>query len=222
MDNPPDKPAPKDQDASSPPERAFEGADTMAPGEEREGEFPATRAPQDVSRSSIIEYCRTKLGITPRVVDTEGEDPSERLSGPGAEDRYLEGSELARGGMGAILETFDRDLRRPVAMKVILEGGDREQIERFIEEAQVTGQLEHPNIVPVHEIGLNDRGKIYFTMKLVRGESLQSIVEKISERDSRSLSDYPRARLLQVFLKVCDAVAFAHSKGIIHRDLKPE
>jgi serine/threonine protein kinase/tetratricopeptide (TPR) repeat protein len=128
--------------------------------------------------------------------------------------------------MGAILKTLDNSFQRPVAMKVILGQEDPERLERFVEEAKVTGRLEHPNIVPVHEIGIRELGagspRPYFTMKLVRGESLESILDKISDGDANSLHRYSLPRLLGIFLKVCDAVAFAHSQGIVHRDLKPE
>jgi tetratricopeptide (TPR) repeat protein len=117
---------------------------------------------------------------------------------------------------------MDHDIRRPVAMKVILGDEDHESLERFVTEAQVTGQLEHPNIVPIHELGLNNEGKVYFTMKLVRGESLDAIIERLAERDPETVQTCPLFDLLTVYLKVCEAIAFAHSKGVIHRDLKPE
>ncbi|MHC5040394.1 MAG: protein kinase domain-containing protein, partial [Planctomycetota bacterium] len=82
--------------------------------------------------------------------------------------------------------------------------------------------LEHPNIVPVHELGLNADGKVYFTMKLVKGESLDAIIDGIADKNPECVRKYPLSHLLQIFLKVCDAIAFAHSKGVIHRDLKPE
>ncbi|MCU0728312.1 MAG: serine/threonine protein kinase, partial [Planctomycetes bacterium] len=136
--------------------------------------------------------------------------------------------EIARGGMGAIVKILDNDIRRPVAMKVILGADDPSRLDRFVEEAQVTGQLEHPNIVPVHELGVDAQGRVFFTMKLVKGESLQAILDRIADEFEEGMTAgpardrYPLSRLLAVFLKVCDAVAFAHSKGVIHRDLKPD
>ncbi|MHC5082251.1 MAG: serine/threonine-protein kinase, partial [Planctomycetota bacterium] len=155
--------------------------------------------------------------------------PEDSIAGPASETRYGILGEIARGGMGAIVKLVDNDIRRPVAMKVILggpansvEGAETARIERFVEEAQVTGQLEHPNIVPVHELGLDAEGKVYFTMKLVRGESLDAIIDAVADKDPEAIRKYSLSHLLQVFLKVCDAMAFAHSKGVVHRDLKPE
>ena len=92
-------------------------------------------------------------------------------------DKYGEGTEIARGGMGVILRITDRAVRRDVAMKVMRHDTNVVQRARFLEEAQITGQLEHPNIVPIHEIGTDPKGRMYFTMKLVKGRSLAQILQ---------------------------------------------
>jgi eukaryotic-like serine/threonine-protein kinase len=130
-------------------------------------------------------------------------------------------AELARGGMGRIHPATDRNLLRHVALKRLDAHYAREAFYRggFIAEAQITGQLEHPNIVPVHELAVDERGVPYFTMKLVQGISLQRWL-----LDSRFPLGSPE-RLehgLDAFVKVCDAVAYAHHRGVIHRDLKPD
>ncbi|MCU0863591.1 MAG: serine/threonine-protein kinase [Planctomycetes bacterium] len=146
----------------------------------------------------------------------------------GAASRYRVAGEIARGGMGAILEVFDEDLRRRLAMKVILERGapanaggstrvEPTTLARFLEEAQVTGQLDHPGIVPVHELGLDGEGRVYFTMRLVHGRDLESIFDLVARGDE----GWTVPRALGVLLKVCEAVAYAHEKGVVHRDLKP-
>lgn len=146
-----------------------------------------------------------------------------RLKKTSKKKRYSVVREIARGGMGKVIEVEDNDLRRSVALKVLRkEMLDRKDlVERFLEEAQITGQLEHPNIVPVHEIGVDGRGNLYFTMKLVEGEELSSIIKRLKKKDPSAQRAYPVSRLVDVFIKVCEGVAFAHSRGVIHRDLKP-
>jgi len=143
--------------------------------------------------------------------------------------RYVYREEVARGGMGAILRIWDKDLRRTLAMKVMLGSGadlpgadaplDERMLSRFLEEAQITGQLDHPGIVPVHELGLDADGRVYFTMRYVRGEDLKQILDRLAEGDGGE--EWTQIRLLGVVQRICEAVAFAHSKGVVHRDLKP-
>ena len=147
-----------------------------------------------------------------------------RTRGP-AFTRYVDEGEVARGGMGAIRKVHDQDLRRTLAMKVTLarEGeNDRSRTEaslgRFLEEAQVTSQLDHPGIVPVHEVGVDDRSRVYFTMKLVRGEDLRSVFDRVRDPND---DGWNQTRALSALLRVCEAMAYAHAKGVIHRDLKP-
>ena len=136
---------------------------------------------------------------------------------------FTRGREIARGGMGAILEANDRLLGRTVAMKVVLENRASEDARmRFIREATVLGQLEHPNIIPIHELGKDDDGNLFYTMKMVEGRTLQAIINGLKKGDAATIEHYTLDRLLTVFSKVCNAMAFAHSKGIVHRDLKPE
>ena len=136
---------------------------------------------------------------------------------------YRPGREIARGGMGAVLDVRDTKLGRSVAMKVLLRANAREdEKQRFIQEARVLGQLAHPNIVPVHDLGTDSEGRHFYTMKLVQGVTLHQILQKLKEGDAVTLAKYPLNQLLTVFQKVCDGVAFAHSRGIIHRDLKPQ
>lgn len=148
-------------------------------------------------------------------------------------ERYKVVGEIARGGMGAVLEVQDSDLDRRVAMKVLLRDTRRAEsdsgspldtgpVNRFIAEAQLTGWLEHPNIVPVHELGLDSEGRVYFTMKRVKGRSLRQIMDKLRQGHAATHAEFPLGKLMTILLKVCDAIDFAHAKGIIHRDLKPE
>ena len=149
-----------------------------------------------------------------------------------AEDRYAIICEVARGGMGRILLAMDNAVGREIALKEVLgshEGthpdvsvSDPVAVERFLREAKVTGQLDHPNIVPVHEISRRENGSVFYTMKLVRGESMADKLAAIgAEKISGEQRLARRLKLLDGFLDVCQAIAYAHSRGVIHRDLKP-
>ncbi len=129
-----------------------------------------------------------------------------------------------RGGMGVILQARDLRIRRTVAMKVMKTSTQfsRENVLRFIDEAQLTGQLEHPNIVPVYELGIDEQGETFYTMKFVKGITLDDVLRGIRHGTERIVEKYPLGTLLTIFQKVCDGVAFAHAKGVVHRDLKPE
>ena len=128
-------------------------------------------------------------------------------------NRYLPGSEIARGGMKSIEIAVDTVTGREVAKALLIGTDDPEKVERFFHEARICASLEHPNIVPVYDAGYDDAGKPFFTMRLLGGLTLQKNVKK---------SETSLANLLDIFVKVCDAVAYAHSQGIIHRDLKPD
>ncbi|MEO0649907.1 MAG: serine/threonine-protein kinase, partial [Planctomycetota bacterium] len=145
-----------------------------------------------------------------------------------AHNRYRVRDELARGGMGAVLEAWDQDLRRRVAMKVMLSPraeprsddsvSRRERtIGRFLEEAQVTGQLEHPSIVPVYELSLDADGRLFFTMPLVRGRDFEQVIQAVRAGED----GWTEQKALRLLLRVCEAMAYAHDKGVVHRDLKP-
>ena len=138
------------------------------------------------------------------------------------EKKYDIGKVIAQGGMGAILDAREATIERTVAMKVMLDTNDPDALARFLNEAKVTGQLEHPNIVPVHELSVDENGQPFYTMKMVRGITLKKVLALIAEGVGATAKKYPLPALLTVFQKVCDALAFAHSRGVIHRDLKPE
>ncbi len=138
------------------------------------------------------------------------------------ERKYKVKGVIAVGGMGIVLEAEDVATRRSVAMKTLRKTRSAEDIARFIEEAQITAQLEHPNIVPIYELNVNDLDLPFYTMKLVRGESLRQVLERLRLERAETVEQYPLGELLGIFQKVCDAIAFAHSKGVVHRDLKPD
>ncbi len=137
--------------------------------------------------------------------------------------RLRPGAEIGRGGMGRVLEAEDPDLLRTVAVKVLMdpELAGAEEVGRFVAEARITSQLEHPNIVPVYELGIGEAGQVWFSMHRVRGRSLDALIGELAAGDEEALARWSRHRLLTAFVQVCNAVAYAHDRGVLHRDLKP-
>ncbi len=135
--------------------------------------------------------------------------------------RYVIDKELARGGMGAVLRAIDCDIRREVAIKYLLDQTNAKNKVRLVEEAQITGQLEHPNIVPIHELGVDAQKRIFFTMKMVKGRSIAQIITMLRDQPEVAEKEYTLSRLLNIFVSICNALAYAHSRGVVHRDLKP-
>ena len=186
---------------------------------------------QDHSRpawtSSVGATLATSLGSFPRILlrETQPGDwtPVSRPSSleiPAREvdrGKYQILGEIARGGMGAVLKGRDTDLGRDLAVKVLLESHrhDPALIRRFIEEAQIGGQLQHPGIVPVYELGCFTDQRPFFTMKLIKGQTLAAMLQ------ARSTPGWDRARFLSIFESVCQTMAYAHARGVVHRDLKP-
>jgi len=158
-----------------------------------------------------------------REPDTEPLDRGERPGSPevpawlDSAGRLQLHGEIGRGGMGAVMKVRDTGLGRDIAVKVLLEAhaGRTELVARFVEEAQVAGQLQHPGVVPVYDLGLLPDRRPYFTMKLVKGRTLARLLAE------RADVAQDRPRFLGIFLQVCQAVAYAHARGVIHRDLKP-
>src|SRR5262249_21752823 len=126
--------------------------------------------------------------------------------------RYRLLAQIARGGMGVVYAAEDETLERRVALKVLeVPGNESELASRLLREARVLALLEHPGIVPVHDVGTLADGRVFYTMKFVEGRRLDEYIASVVSVPDR----------LRVFLRVCDAVAFAHARGVLHRDLKP-
>ena len=141
----------------------------------------------------------------------------------GSARRYVEIAELGRGGMGRVALVRDHQIGRNIAMKHMLRtSAAADEVARFVREAQANGQLEHPNIVPIYDIGVAADNTIFFTMKYVRGESLGHVLGRLRSGDAEAVETFTQTRLLQIFLQICNGVAFANAKGIVHRDLKPD
>ena len=151
--------------------------------------------------------------MTPSKPAPQGDALIEKSLPVAGADRYVVERELGQGGQSVVFEARDTALNRDVALKTArklgaLAGG-------FVREARITGQLEHPGIVPVHELGRTEQGEYYVTQKLVRGRTFRKALEEATTLDAR-------LALLPHFIDLCNAVAYAHSRKVVHRDLKPE
>jgi hypothetical protein len=192
-------------------DRAVFGRSTELPTEDSALDSDSIRTP---STGSGVEILTPAPGGPPRDVRWLGAD----------DPRYAPGSPLGQGGMGEVVLCRDHAVGRDVAMKLIRDrhyGGRRDLQERFVREARVQGQLEHPSIVPVYDVGVNAGGALYFTMKHVRGKSLHEVLRGLRAGDAELAARYSRRRLLTLLSQICLAVHFAHDKGVVHRDLKP-
>jgi serine/threonine protein kinase/tetratricopeptide (TPR) repeat protein len=137
--------------------------------------------------------------------------------------RYERKAFHARGGIGEVWLGEDPHLGREIALKVLRRDDSDEARARFVAEAQITGQLEHPGIVPVHDVGLDELQRPYYVMKFVHGRTLKEVISHYHSTQAASAAGRQViwTGLLQTFVDVCHAVAYAHSRGVIHRDLKP-
>jgi len=153
---------------------------------------------------------------SPQPVSAEPELPPDAAP----DERYEVRGPLGAGGMGEVALVRDRRIGRDVARKTIrADRGPRDEAlsNRFIREARIQGQLEHPSLVPLYDLAIDERGRIYFTMKRVRGVTLSAIL-----RAPDAHPGFTRHKLLTAFCSVCLAVDYAHRRGVVHRDLKPD
>jgi len=177
-------------------------------------EVPAGAAPTMGSKNQGV----ARLTILPEVTTTEGEWKWVTTS----RSRFHLERPLGEGGAGEVLLATDHDIGRPVALKKIrAEMMSPEALARFIQEIRTVGRLEHPNIVPIHDVGLDEQGGYYFIMKYVRGETLEDVITRLREGHPATHAQWPFERRVQTFYGLCEAVAFAHENGIVHRDIKP-
>jgi serine/threonine protein kinase len=138
--------------------------------------------------------------------------------------RYSNFEPLAKGGSAILQTCLDSNLGRTVVMKTLHPHLAQSEYmkSRFLREARVTAQLQHPATVPVYEIGHDIEGRLYFTMKKVEGDTLREILDKQSMGDEQAIATYNLDRMLGLIIQVCNALAYAHNHGVVHRDVKPE
>jgi serine/threonine-protein kinase len=159
----------------------------------------------------------TAISLDPRkTTDAEAATP--------AQERYHFVEDIGRGGMGFVRLAYDHSLSREVALKTLRpeRAADSLAQEVFLAEARVTGQLEHPQIVPVHDLGVLPSGELYYTMKRVRGTDLSRIINGLIRNQDPELSKrFTLYRLVSIFVQACQGIAYAHAQGVLHRDIKP-
>ena len=155
------------------------------------------------------------------VKDTDVEFPSYQTMGFG---RYSDFKPLAAGGSAQLRTCRDKNLGRTVVMKTLHPHLSKDQYmqSRFLREARVTAQLQHPVTVPVYDLGRDLEDRLYFTMKKVEGDTVRSIIERQADGDKTAIAQFDLERMLGVLVQVCSGLSYAHAHGVVHRDVKPE
>jgi serine/threonine protein kinase len=156
----------------------------------------------------------TRSAVLPRP------DRGQAASAPS--ERYAKKRVLGAGGMGEVVLAEDRDIGRHVALKYLTApSNDAAALARFVDEIRVVGSLEHPNIVPIHDVGVDDANRYYFVMKHVEGETLEHVIERLAAGDRDYHARYTYTARVQIVVALLRALAFAHARGYVHRDIKP-
>ncbi|HEX4516789.1 MAG TPA: serine/threonine-protein kinase [Polyangiaceae bacterium] len=171
---------------------------------------PTSRGVNTSLRTTVLPRVEI-VGETPSVVVADGKV------------RYELANRLGEGGVGEVIKARDNDIERDVAIKRLRPEmrASNAHLLRFAEEVRTVGRLEHPNIVPIHDVGVHENGEYFFVMKYVEGETIENIIEKLAAGDRAYHARYPFERRVEIFMGMLEAIAYAHAKGIIHRDIKP-
>jgi len=187
----------------------------------RKGPAPVSRPPRPITR--IDDSPGLMLAVPAPRVSLEGTEIIHAVSFDDFEERYTPGDLLGEGGMGEVRAHHDVRIGRDVAIKsLLLEVRDSSRHrERFLFEARVQGQLEHPGVVPVYEIGKLDDGSEYLSMKRLTGQTLRKVINDLRAGDRATMAQFSRRKLLSTFQSLCMAVDYAHQSGVVHRDIKP-
>jgi eukaryotic-like serine/threonine-protein kinase len=197
-------------------------ADPALAGTCSSSELPGSPFTTVGATSTLGSGSDATIAVTGRLSRAEPVDAD--LSRPLSDgrDRYAEGELLGVGGMGEVRLHGDARIGRQVALKTLRsEVVSGNALARFVREARVQGQLEHPSIVPVYDLGVDPEGRPFFTMKRVRGPTLSDIIELLKSGDADAEVRFSRHKLLAAFARICLTVEYAHARGVVHRDLKP-
>jgi serine/threonine protein kinase len=180
------------------------------------GRLPAPGGPASITASQRPR----SISVLPTVHAAPG-GVIELLHEPA--ERYRPLGILGAGGMGIVERAEDVDIGRPVAIKRLLpEASHALGVARFVSEIRIVGSLDHPHVVPIHDVGVDDDGRYFFVMKYVEGHTLADIIDRLAAGDTATLQFWTFERRVELIIAVLQALAYAHERGIIHRDIKPE
>src|SRR5438094_6661618 len=229
------EPARPEQSSDVPISEATTDYDPSAAPRLETGLTPASRAPatgQPAGEETSAYDPRASVNLPGTLAETRVQSADERpdvgetdftVAEATQPSRYFLKRYHARGGMGEIWLAEDQEIGREVALKRMRKGREGHK-DKFLFEAQITGRLEHPGVVPLHQLGTDAQGRPFYIMKFVRGRTLKDAIKDY--HDTPSTSEAPKEvkqlRLLAVFVNLCQTIAFAHSRGVIHRDIKPD
>ncbi|MFM9960315.1 MAG: protein kinase domain-containing protein [Planctomycetaceae bacterium] len=187
-------------------------------------EISATAGSSSVARGWAATQGASEAEPSAKAPGTKPTSAPRGQNTPRAEDRYKLLDNFAHGGLGNIWLAEDTSIRRQIAFKELLPKAlkNRSIVERFMEEAQITGQLEHPCIVPIYDMGYQENGTPFYAMKLLKGGNMEKAIEDMHTMPRGSTErQLAFTRLLRQVISVCQAMGYAHGKGVLHRDLKP-
>jgi eukaryotic-like serine/threonine-protein kinase len=175
-------------------------------------------APPQAAQPFAPPASAARTTVLPRV---DGDGTTAQISLE-SRSRYEPTKLLGTGGMGEVLLVNDHDIERKVALKRLLpEMTHPSVLARFVDEIRTVGRLEHPNIVPIHDVGVDELGRYFFVMKYVEGETLESIIDKLAAGDPAYVTQYSIEVRIQIAIALLHALEYAHAQGIVHRDVKP-
>lgn len=174
-------------------------------------------APRSTATLSLRRESLFAVAPSPNQATDQASIDARGATATAAAERFVDVTPIARGGEGEVFRAYDRDLGRVVAIK----RAHRIDLARFAVEVRIASALEHPSIVPIHDVGIDEEGRPYLIMRFVDGEPLSTILARLAAGDAETHETFCFERRMQLFRRLCEAVEFAHARGVIHCDIKP-